>query len=331
MKRRYEAWGEFLKQNREGRYRSAREFCTRAQVGISYPQYSRYEAGEQLPNLEQALLLCRLLEVPATVGLLQWSLSQVEEANARGELEELLKKVVHPREAGAMPVAAEPKVKAAEAPPVSQSAVSLDDVIVFNRSHLKVFRSDPRYRDIFTFINACAPEWVASEEIALALEIPLEELERMLDCLSDLGVVLLAGGKARASKRNFYFPDDPDFFELRNLNLIHNATRILSGLSHDELQAKKAYRGLITRELTEEQVERVAAKLDQVIGEVVALPESADAQKIYSVCVLLGKRFERPQASLLQAFVQGLKRGVIPAWASWAKPAQRTAGEEAPR
>ena len=34
---------------------------------------------------------------------------------------------------------------------------SLDEVIVFNRSHLNLFQRDPHYRDIFTLANCFSP------------------------------------------------------------------------------------------------------------------------------------------------------------------------------
>src|SRR6476661_2541186 len=89
MKRRYESWGDFLKKRREERYRSAREFCSKVKVGISYPQYSRYEAGDQLPNLEQALELCRLLGVPALEGLMEWNRAQMAGDVAQAALRDI--------------------------------------------------------------------------------------------------------------------------------------------------------------------------------------------------------------------------------------------------
>ncbi|OFZ69939.1 MAG: hypothetical protein A3K03_06785, partial [Bdellovibrionales bacterium RIFOXYD1_FULL_44_7] len=91
--RKYESWGNFLKKNREGHFRSAREFCARVKIGISYPQYSRYEAGEQLPNLEQALQLCKLLDIPLLEGLLEWCRAQVSESNHREEVNSLIDQI----------------------------------------------------------------------------------------------------------------------------------------------------------------------------------------------------------------------------------------------
>src|SRR4051794_28765029 len=90
---RYRSFGQFIKAKREQGFRSARDFCSKVAVGISYPQYSRYEAGDQLPGLEQALALGKLLGVPTVELLLEWSQAQVQEASARQEVDALLKQV----------------------------------------------------------------------------------------------------------------------------------------------------------------------------------------------------------------------------------------------
>jgi hypothetical protein len=182
----------------------------------------------------------------------------------------------------------------------NEAAVPLDDVVVFNRMHLRVFSSDPRYRDIFTYINSFAPRVVRAREVANALGCATGEAETLLETLSELGVIVAEKeGSAtgfRASKRVFYFPDDEDFFPLRNLNLRHNAEAILSRLTYREIADRKAYRGLITRELTEQQLQYVVEQLDQLIGKVVALPETANPRTIYSLSVLMGERFSRASA-----------------------------------
>jgi hypothetical protein len=298
-------------------------------VGISYPQYSRYEAGDQLPNLEQALELCRLLSVPALEGLMEWNRAQMAGEIAQAalrDIESLLERIrvggidsalappPAPTQASSspvMPAAPRPDGLAQKVTGIgvfTHATISLDDIIVFNRSHLKLFSSDPNYRDIFTYINSYAPEWIAGEEIAQALDLEQAVLDEMLEKLNDLGVILLAGGRCRASKRNFYFPDDPDFFHLRNLNLTHNATGIMRKLSHDDLVGRKAYRGLITRELTAEQLDLVITRIDELTSGVVGLPETSNPERIYSLCVLLGERYSRPSVAL--SAQPGLRRGL---------------------
>ncbi len=309
MKRKYPLWGEFLKTRREAKYRSAREFCARVQIGISYPQYSRYEAGEQLPAIDQALELCKHLGVPTMEGVFEWNRAQLPaEAEASQKLAILLQQLrngealtassaedLRPRSmATAQSSLGAPAAGTANGVP-SVGGVRLDEVIVFNRSHLRMFGSDPAYRDIFTYINSYAPSWISSTEISQAMDIPRRKLMGMLEELHDHGVILLEEENCRASKRMFYFPDDEDFFPMRNLNLVHNVSSIMRGLSHQDLLARRAYRGLITRELTAAQLDQLVSKLDEVIHDVVEQPETSAPQKIYSLCVVLGERFDRFQ------------------------------------
>src|SRR5688572_15946384 len=82
--------GQFLKKRSMERYRSARDFCTKAEGGISYPQYSRYEAGDQLPNLDQAIRIFQLLQIPLVRGLIEWCRAQVSIPEGQQQLDELL-------------------------------------------------------------------------------------------------------------------------------------------------------------------------------------------------------------------------------------------------
>lgn len=319
MRRKYESWGDFLKKRREAHYRSAREFCTRVTVGISYPQYSRYEAGDQLPNLEQALELCRLLEIPPLEGLLEWNRAQITGHPSKEHIDAILSRVrEHGVEAvtmGQLPVpkgvvpATSTSAATGKTPTglFTNASISPDDVIVFNRSHLRLFSSDPAYRDIFTYVNSYAPEWISCKEMSQALGLSEEKIETMLENLSDLGVILLAAGRCRATKKNFYFPDDEDFFEMRNLNLSHNTAGIMKRLTHEDLQKRRAFRGLLTREMTLDQLEMVIAKVEELMGGVIDLPETQNPERIYSMCVLLGERFARPVAASAE---EGLRRGI---------------------
>lgn len=283
---RFASWGLFLKRHRRLRFRSAREFCLQAAVSISYPQYSRYEAGEQLPSLDQALGIARLLEIGLTEAMLEWNLAQLNnDQDAAREVRTVLNKIRAAQGDGAKPSNASSSL--------SSTPIELDDVIVFNRSHLKLFSSDPGYRDLFTYLNSFSPEPISVEEVLHRVRLPRARGERMLRDLHDLGVITMNGGKCRISKSNLYFPDDEDFFPLRNSNLSHNIEDILSKIKYEDLQKKRAYRGLITRELTEEQVQELATRLDVLMNQVVAASAAAPTDGIYSVCVVLGQRFAR--------------------------------------
>ena len=189
---------------------------------------------------------------------------------------------------------------AGHAQSVESAALRLDDLIVFNRSHLKLFLSDSRFRDLFTFVNAYAPEWIAPAEISARFGIPEPELSRMIEQLSDLGILVLRGedGRCRTPKSNFYFPDDEDFFALRNANFAQNVETLMSRLTYLELQEKAAHRSLVTRELTPEQASWVSTELERLMSQVVALPETSKPDRVYSVCTLLGERFRRAGPAL---------------------------------
>ena len=301
MKGRYQSWGEFLKESRAKSFRSARDFCSKSGIETSYPQYSRYESGDQLPSLDQAIQICQILKVDPIEGVLQWCRAQI--GSSKDDVLEQLDQLLSQNREGNLDSSGSYKQarqgnggNSTRSTAQSSSVVSLDEVIVFNRSHLELFRSELAYRDIFTYVNSYAPEWIGEDEIATALDLNGERVHLMLERLRDLGIIHFDGQKCRSAKKVFYFPDDADFFELRNVNLTHNAASILKTLRHEDLLARRGYRGVVTRELTEAQVEAVILKIDRMTGELVDMPETAAPEKIYSLCVLLGERFSRSKS-----------------------------------
>jgi hypothetical protein len=294
LKRKYERWGDFLKARRHAKFRSAREFCAKESIGISYPQYSRYEAGDQLPSLEHALVLCGLLDIPILEGLLEWNRAQIHDPKASCDVDNLLLKVRTSAQAGQIEGGAQSSLVPSKKNSVIGDNVSLEDLVVFNRSHLKLFESDNRYRDIFTYVNSFSPEWITADELSKALEIEMRELEPMLDQLNDLGVILVGGNRCRSTKTSFYFPDDAEFFGLRNSNVKHNVEAVLQKMTPEKITEKKAYRGLISREFSEEQIQAIHHKLEEILSQAATYDQPKDPQEIYSVCVLLGERFKRP-------------------------------------
>jgi transcriptional regulator with XRE-family HTH domain len=298
LKTKYPGFASFLRTHREINYRSARDFCSRVNTGISYPQYSRYEAGDQLPSLPQALSICGFLEIPPLETLLEWNRAQLVEASDQPGVRKTLSEIdalISRIRSGKALTMAEPEPEIAPKMAVSAFKVPLDKVVVFNRSHRDVFLKHPAYRDIFTYINAFHPERISGGELARALKLSPGEVEAMLDDLEKLGVVLKKDGMYSAAKRNFYFPDDLDFFELRNENLRHNFDQLMGRLTFDELSEKKAFRGVITREFTREQYLWVIDQAEKLLAQSVGLPEDTGGNAIYSVLTVVGERFRRSE------------------------------------
>ncbi len=281
-KPKYSSFATFLRFRRDEKYRSARDFCARVKIEVSYPQYSRYETGEQLPSLSQALAIGQALEIPTLETLLEWNLAQVEDAEAAKQVSGLLTSV---RSGKGIPNQPEPE----------KTSMPLDEVIVFNRSHRELFLKDPAYRDIFSFVNAfTSPRSTNADEASQSLGIPRKKLLPMMDNLVKLGVILQEGDQYLAAKRNFYFPDDQDFFELRHLNVKHNLEHIMNSIQYQDLVGRRAFRSLVTRELTHAQLGWVAGQLEALLTKVVDLPEDPSARTIYSVCAVAGERFTLP-------------------------------------
>lgn len=286
----YAQFGLFLKKIRQEKYRSAREFSARNDLGISYPQYSRYEAGEQLPSLDQAVKIFELLGLPALQGTMEWCRAQVSDEKVGETLASLAQSA-----ASGQALSPAPRRQI-------RDALGFGNTLVFNRAQLQLFASDPLFRDIFTYVNAyvrsgtgaeASPGLVSAEEMSRAFDVSVERIVRMAGDLIQLGVLTEVQGGYRPAEQAFFFPNDADFFELRNKNIRHNVDKIMSGMTYDQISTGQAYRGLITRELSEAQVQEVIAELDSIIARVGQMKQAESPDQVYSLALVLGERFRR--------------------------------------
>lgn len=286
MRRSSQDFSVRLKKWRLLRHASARAFVLTSRLPISYPQYSRFESGKQLPTLPMALEIAQRLGVPALqmslAWLGQWTLSR-EGRGFTSLLVELR--------------AIEPVIKAQLGWRGAELASDPDResyVFAQEQGQLRQKMSrDPRYRDLFVYINGFFPDWVAFEELARALKLPVGEVEGLLEDLAEEGIVRISGAKVRVKMRTFFFPDSEPYFEARNLNVRHNVEKLLEDISYQALEDRRGFRTVVSRVLTEQQLELIIGRLEHLVQEIAEFPEVRDPKQIYSLCLLLGERFSR--------------------------------------
>jgi hypothetical protein len=174
-KGKYQSWGVFLKTRREKHFRSAREFCTRSALGISYPQYSRYEAGDQIPSLAQALALGERLQVPIADTVIEWCRAQLpsHEKLAQEIMGQLLV------------LACSAGLSSAEKPT--------------HEANGGRFRAlCHHYRGVFNFVHSFGSSGVPMAEVPGACGLEMERTEQMLGHLAELGVIHVEHGHCRS-------------------------------------------------------------------------------------------------------------------------------------
>jgi transcriptional regulator with XRE-family HTH domain len=312
--RTYRNWGQWLKRKRETKFRSAREFCTHIDLGISYPQYSRYESGDQLPSANQLVAICRAVETDPVEALMEWCLSQIEDQEIWVQFGQALPWVAALRrgetvcpkpsseekdESKNRPSDAELEARAREEARATTKAESelLGMTLVFGKVHRELFESDPRYRDVFTYVNAYDGAGVSMDDLSRDLGIETAHAFRMAETLARLGVLVVERGVGktlyRASKKFFYFPDDEEFFDLRNKNFRHNIEGVLGGKKYAEFVKSGCMRDLLTRELTEEQYKKVRDAAEHWLVEASQMDEDPSAKTIYSIGLFMGPRFKK--------------------------------------
>lgn len=259
---------------------------------MSYPQYSRYESGLQLPSLAQAIHIGEQLQGSTAEVVLQWSRAQLEDPAHVGVrvIDELLRSARGELTTGQVLRTGELRPSQQEKP----AGIPLDDVLVFSRAHLRLFQSDPRFRDFFSYVNSFAgADGLTAAEIARGLELSEERASQMGVQLVELGVLRSAQGRFKAQKGVFYFPEDEDFFELRNQNFRHEVDSLLRKVTSVDLAANKGLRSLLTREFTPAQAVALQDALNQVFEKAVDLPMEEPVDRLYSLCLIFGERLRK--------------------------------------
>ena len=273
---------------------SARAFTLQKSLPLSYAQYTRLESGRQFPTLEVALQLAPALQVSALEMAMTW-------LQCRAQLSDLADSMLS-EELQAM----EPVLRAqlqwrgrtqtlmrGRADP---AAVADPYVFSGQQEELRARLSqDPWIRDVFVYVNSNYPDWIQEQELADVLGISVADLTLRTALLAREGVLQSAGGRLRAKRRTYYFPDTEAFFQARNLNFSHNVSRILPTLSFGELAARRAFRSVISRVLTGDQLAQVIGRLEQLLQEMSEYPDPKEPGAIFSLCILMGERFRKPR------------------------------------
>lgn len=242
------------------------------------------------------------LSIPLMEGMGEWCRAQTSNVTAHDEIDQFL--LLQKQLDESVP---DSEKTVLERPPVDQPILKaptqsvLDDTMVFNRSHLKLFLSDPLYRDIFAFANSAVknelPDWLSIREIADTFHISYDRAVEMVQKLDDLGVLEISETDpsiCRCAKYFYYFPDDKSFYELRNQNFSQNVNSIMNQMSLEMLHQKRGYRGLVTKALTESQVISLTEHIEKLVSDITMIPTQEKNSAIYSTCILLGKRFDQP-------------------------------------
>ena len=230
--------------------------------GVSYPQYSRYEAGEQLPKPS-------LRRFP--------SVRRWESRSLRRPWNGIWPRWREPR--------VRPRVKLRHFwGRFGPTALRLRARSRFPFRSMRSSFSIAAIAIFFSRIRRIAIFSPTSTHFMRLRKSPPKKFQRpsrflrrnsigMLENLIELGVIHKHGKRFAAAKSNFYFPDDTDFFELRQQNVRHNLEKVLDQITYSDLQEKRALRGLLTRELTPSQLGWVMGQIEGLLGRIVELPE----------------------------------------------------------
>ncbi|MEK7692119.1 MAG: hypothetical protein AAB425_13980, partial [Bdellovibrionota bacterium] len=188
---------------------------------------------------------------------------------------------------------------------------SLDHVLVLNRKHRDILASDPNFRDVLTYIQSFKPELVSLGRVATEIGLSLLRVREMCAKLAENHLLEVIGDEARGVKQALYFPEDEDFFLLKNQSFTHNVSKILGQLSVEDLRNKRATRMLLTAALSEDDFKEVQRSLEGVVESVLSRkrPGATTDAPVYSVCVLAGRRFESAKRNSVPA---GLRTQLAP-------------------
>jgi len=237
-------FSDLIKQARQKRYDSAKDFFRQAKLPCSYFYYSKIENGT-IPDVNLAITILKALGINLRKGLYAWARGQMPDQETRAFFTELDDK-----------------------PRLSTEQRSVDRSLVINRMQAQLMEANPIYWEILVFFSShFAHSQIKEKDISSKFHMPLSKLRQVMKELYDYGLLDRDNDGNYRSKEWVYIPYEKDFDRLRDVNF----KRALEQFQKQD--PKKRFRTTITRLLTKAQQKEVEAKVAALTHAIVDMPD----------------------------------------------------------
>ena len=264
----YRELGEFLKQKRQQKFRSALEFFRQVEFSFSYSLYADFEKGVALPSIDMMLELAKYFGIPEAEAAILWAKVQMPNGTLKQVFTFVPTKYTE-----------EKKQKHIDESP------DFENTWVFGPQELKVLKKTPELWDLCLLLAQSYPEEIAFSEIHLNKGTFKDWIRSGHLTMSKKGVALQC--------QHIYLPRTQEWDEVRRNNIKRASSDLLANISARDIQQARGYREIIHRQLSAEQIEQIVTKLKTLEAEFKTIPysKSKDSQnQMQALILILGKR-----------------------------------------
>ena len=217
-------FAKFVSEERQKKFKSARQFFEQAGIDCSYFYYKKVENGH-VPEIKIAMAILKALNANTRKGLYAWVRDHMPDSQSKAMFVE---------------IGGDQHRSAKQTSP--------DQSLVINRMQKKLIESDPVYWEIVTYVSTYNSFFMPDEKkIAAVLKLPIAEARRYLQELYDHGMIEKNAKGEYFTKEWIFIPYEEEFVSTRDFNFKNAVKKFLKA------NDKKKFRTTITRLLTDEQ------------------------------------------------------------------------------
>lgn len=253
-------FSELIKQTREAKFSSAKEFHRKAKLPCSYFYYSKVENGT-VPEVNLAVTIINALGLNLRKGLYAWVRGQMPDKETKSYFTELGDQNLR-----------------------STEQMSIDRSFVVNRMQASFLETNPILWEILLIISNHYQEKNLSEkEISKILNLSLSKCSHFLNELYEFGLINKDKMGCYFSKEWIFIPYETEFDKLRDQNFKRAVDQFY------KQKRDNRFRTTITRPITNKQKKEIEAMVLAFANAIVDLPEEKDGEP-YTVGVFSSPR-----------------------------------------
>lgn len=234
---------QMIRDERQKKYSSSKEFYESARLSCSYYHYTKIEAGT-VPDIKLAVEVLRSLKIPIRKGMYCYLQTEMPDKASKAIF-------IDPGEDNF--------------PGLSQT-LTIQKSIVLNPSQIEMLKSNPVYLELTLFLACHAQKRFNQKELANHFKLSVEEIQPLLSGLLNHGLIHKKNDEY-STKDWIYTPEDEAFIPLKEATIKRALDKYCKQPNQDKWQKT------VTKLVSPEQKQTIENMLESVCSAIVGLPE----------------------------------------------------------
>ncbi len=256
-------FSELIKQEREKKYNSAREFHKKSGLKCSYFYYSKIESGS-VPDIDLALEIIKALNIDLRKSVMLWARSQMPTAESKAIFSSIGNSYLS-----------------------NDQSFNMNTTIGINRLQAALLKTNSIYWELLAFIG-CNKKigFPTISQLSYNFNISEHELQKYIVDLYEHSLIDKNKEGKYISKDWFFLPYENEYNEIRDDNFYRAVAQL-------KLQnITKKYRNTLTRTLSNKQLTEVNSLMDNILNQIVSMPDESSSKniEIYTIGLFLSER-----------------------------------------